>query len=221
LVWNCAIRPVMPCTTTRLLRHDRGKCSSPALSLGVLCGRSSRPHGTFGGLHQGIGADDRQAGLGQDLLTLFHIGAGQSHDTGTSTGFACNACTTPSATQSQRLMPAKMLTRIACTFSSDITSRKALATRFWRGAAADVQEVGRLATRQLDRVHRGHRQARAVHDAADVAGQADIGQPRSAARLSRGSSWDLSRSSAICGWRNRRCHQRSSWRPAPGCGCRR
>jgi hypothetical protein len=41
----------------------------------------------------------------------------------------CSACTMPCATQSQRLMPAKMLTRIASTRSSDSTRAKALATR--------------------------------------------------------------------------------------------
>src|SRR5487761_2291205 len=39
------------------------------------------------------------------------------------------ACTTPSATQSQRLIPAKMLTRMAFTFLSESTRRKASATR--------------------------------------------------------------------------------------------
>src|SRR6266436_6461923 len=39
------------------------------------------------------------------------------------------ACTTPCATQSQRLMPAKMLTRIAFTFWSDSTRLNAAATR--------------------------------------------------------------------------------------------
>jgi hypothetical protein len=49
--------------------------------------------------------------------------------TGTPTGFFSSAWTTPSATQSQRLIPAKMFTRIASTFLSIITSLKALATR--------------------------------------------------------------------------------------------
>src|SRR5208283_2455057 len=39
------------------------------------------------------------------------------------------ASTTPCATQSQRLMPAKMLTSTAFTLASDSTSRKAVATR--------------------------------------------------------------------------------------------
>ncbi len=48
-------------------------------------------------------------------------------------------------------------------------------------AAADVEEVGRLAAVVLDEVHRRHRQAGAVHHAADVAVQLDereVGAPR-------------------------------------------
>ncbi|ABA49494.1 hypothetical protein BURPS1710b_0976 [Burkholderia pseudomallei 1710b] len=43
-----------------------------------------------------------------------------------------------------------------------------------RRAAADVEEVRRLAAEQLDRIHRRHRQARAVHEAADVAVERDV-----------------------------------------------
>ena len=43
-----------------------------------------------------------------------------------------------------------------------------------RGAAADVEEVGRRAARIFDHVHRRHREAGAVDDAADVAVEADI-----------------------------------------------
>src|SRR5690606_21966036 len=45
-----------------------------------------------------------------------------------------------------------------------------------RSAAADVQEVGRLAAEQLDRVHGGHGQTGAVHQAADIAIELDVGQ---------------------------------------------
>src|SRR5690606_915071 len=45
-----------------------------------------------------------------------------------------------------------------------------------RGATAHVQEVGRLAAKQLDGVHGRHGQAGAVHQAANVAVQADVGQ---------------------------------------------
>src|SRR5699024_2417730 len=42
------------------------------------------------------------------------------------------------------------------------------------GAATDVEEVGRLAARQLDHVHGGHGQAGAVDHAADVAVHGDV-----------------------------------------------
>src|SRR5690606_14425467 len=45
-----------------------------------------------------------------------------------------------------------------------------------RSAAAYVQEVGGLATEQLDGVHGGHGQAGAIHQAADVAVELDVGQ---------------------------------------------
>ena len=41
-------------------------------------------------------------------------------------------------------------------------------------AAADVEEVRRLAAVQLDHVHRRHREARAVHHAGDVAVERDV-----------------------------------------------
>ena len=51
---------------------------------------------------------------------------------------------------------------------------EALRHGFRRGAAADVEEIGRLAAVQLDQVHGRHRQAGAVDHAADVAGEGDV-----------------------------------------------
>ena len=47
---------------------------------------------------------------------------------------------------------------------------------FCRGAAADVEEVRRLAAEELDRVHRRHRQPGAVDEAADVAVELDVAE---------------------------------------------
>src|SRR2546425_6796970 len=88
---------------------------------------------------------------------------------GTGTAISRTACTTPSATQSQRLMPANTFTRIAFTLRSARTSRKAAATRSGLAPPPDVEEIGRLAPRVLDHVHRGHREPGAVDDAADIA----------------------------------------------------
>ena len=44
------------------------------------------------------------------------------------------------------------------------------------GAAADVEEVGGLAAIELDDVHRRHGEAGAVHHAADLAVELDVGE---------------------------------------------
>ena len=72
------------------------------------------------------------------------------------------------------MMPPKMLTRTAFTFGSESRMRKAFVTCSCVGAAADVEEVGRLAAVELDDVHRRHRQAGAVDQAADVAVELDV-----------------------------------------------
>ena len=86
------------------------------------------------------------------------------------------ASTTPFATQSQRLMPANTLSSSALTFLSFKHGLERLGDALGRGAAADVEEVRRLAASQLDHVERRHREARAVDDAADVAVEADVGE---------------------------------------------
>ena len=69
-----------------------------------------------------------------------------------------------------------MLTRTARTSGvgeQDLERRRDLRLR---RAAAHVEEVGRTAAGELDHVHRGHRQAGAVHHAGDVAVERDVGQ---------------------------------------------
>jgi hypothetical protein len=77
----------------------------------------------------------------------------------------------PSAIMSQRTMPPKMLTRIALHLVVGQDQLEGLGHALLGGAAADVEEVGRLAAVQLDHVHGRHRQAGAVDHAADVAVQ--------------------------------------------------
>ena len=76
------------------------------------------------------------------------------------------------------MMPPKMLTSTALTFLSASRMRNASVTCSTFGAAAHVQEVGRLAAVQLDEVHRAHRQPGAVDQAADIAVQLDVAQSR-------------------------------------------
>ena len=83
------------------------------------------------------------------------------------------ASISPRATSSPRVIPPKMLTRMALTFGSleDQAHRRRDLVRL--GAAADVEEVGGLAAGALDQVHRGHGQTGAVDHAADRAVELD------------------------------------------------
>ena len=58
------------------------------------------------------------------------------------------------------MMPPKMLTSTALTFGDGEQDAERLEHLVLVGAAADVEEVGRLAAVVLDQVHRAHRQAR-------------------------------------------------------------
>ena len=125
------------------------------------------------------------------------------------------AATTPSAMMSQRMMPPKMLTRMAFTFGSDSDDLEGRRHLLLGGAAADVEEVGGLAAVELDDVHRRHGQAGAVDHAADVAVELDVVEvvlrwPRSPSGPPRSSS----RSATMSGWRKARCRRSSSWRRA-------
>ncbi len=95
---------------------------------------------------------------------------------GTLSCTARDAVITPSAIVSHFMMPPKMLTRIAFRPGLRSISLKASVTFSAVAPAADIEEVRRLAAEQLDRVHRRHRQARTVDQAADVAVELDITQ---------------------------------------------
>ena len=79
----------------------------------------------------------------------------------------------PWAMTSTRAMPPKMLIKIAFTCGSEPIISSAFTTRGRVVHRADVEEVGRVAARELDRVHRRHGQAGAVDHAADVTVQLD------------------------------------------------
>ena len=82
------------------------------------------------------------------------------------------ASTRPCATSSPRAMPPKMLTRIARTLVVGEDQAHRRGDLVVLGAAADVEEVGRLAAGALDEVHGRHRQPGAVDHAADRAVEA-------------------------------------------------
>ena len=84
----------------------------------------------------------------------------------------------PLATSSQRVMPPKMLKRMAFTSLSAEDDVQRVDDLLGVRAAADVQEVGGLAAVVLDQVHGGHGQAGAVDQAADVALELDEAEVR-------------------------------------------
>ena len=84
------------------------------------------------------------------------------------------AAMTPSASRSQRRMPPKTLMNTALTRRIRGQDAEGVLDLLRRGAAAHVEEVGGLAARELDDVHGGHGQARAVDHAADAAVELDV-----------------------------------------------
>ena len=132
----------------------------------------------LGGVGQPVGADDVQLAFGQDLAAFLDFGAFQAHD--------------------QRHVEADRLVgfddgrgdrRAAHDAAEDVDQHglhvlvgeqdaEGFGDLLGVGAAADVEEVGRLAAVQLDQVHRAHRQAGAVDQAADVAVELDVAQAR-------------------------------------------
>ena len=80
----------------------------------------------------------------------------------------------PLATSSPRVMPPKMLMKMAFTFGVGVDDLEGGRHHVGVGAAADVEEVGRLAADLVDDVERAHGQAGAVGDDADAALEADV-----------------------------------------------
>ena len=158
----------MPCVMTLVFSVDRG-CASLARSPCAAATTFSRR------LRHVVRRDDRQPRLGEDLAAEVLVGALHAHDQRhleRRPAFA--AATTPSAIVSHFMMPPKMLTRIAFSFGLLQHDLERLGDLLGRRAAADVEEVRGLAAVELDRVHRRHREAGAVHEAADVAVERDV-----------------------------------------------
>src|ERR1700676_1073211 len=141
--------------------------------------RSSRTGGSNRLLRrvgQGLGADDRQPAVADDLAPLTFIGGRQTHD--------------------QRHLDADVAYRLYHALCHPIAAVDAgkdihqdsfeVAVRqhqlerpchaFGRGTTAHIEEVRGLATHVLYGVHRGHRKPGAIDDAADVALQANVTQ---------------------------------------------
>ena len=95
---------------------------------------------------------------------------------GTSIFTSFAAWITPWATQSQRLMPAKMFTRIALTLRSERTRRKAVATRSGLAPPPTSRKLAGSPPACLIMSMVRHGEAGAVDDAADFALEADIAE---------------------------------------------
>src|SRR5690606_37748058 len=135
-------------------------------------------HNLLGSFGHGVGADDGQAGIGEQLLAQFFIGALHAHN--------------------QRHVQVHCLASCDHAFGDDVATHdsaedidengfypfvakhdlESFGDFLGRSTAADVQEVGRLAAEQFDGVHGGHSQAGDIHQAADIAVELDVGQTK-------------------------------------------
>ena len=188
------------------LDDDAGVSSRRTLMMrpsGGCGGLAALPGGDHlvGGVGEAVGGDDGEAAGFEDAAALLHMRAGEAHH--------------------QRHLHLDLLQRLHDALGDPVAAVDAgedvdqdgldllvrehevegLGDALGRGAAADVEEVRGLAAGMLDHVHGGHGQAGAVDDAADVAVEADIAEAAVGRAVSRGSSWDLSRSSEMCGRR--------------------
>ena len=96
---------------------------------------------------------------------------------GTSIKSSFAAATIPAASTSTFRMPPNMLMRIALTFGSERMIRNPFLIWSLSAPRAHVEKVGGHAPRVLDDVHGGHREACAVHHAADVPVELDVVEP--------------------------------------------
>ena len=191
--------PVMPCTTRRVLRsieHAHGSDSFRSCQAASAMAFFTASSMVLGRRHGRTRAQDLAA------LPRRSCPRGALRPARRSSSALC-ASMIPWAMTSTRAMPPKMLIRIAFTLGSCSDDPEARSTT--RSGSFTVpmsRKLAGLAARELDRVHRRHREAGAVDDAADVAVELDVvGMPSSWARTSSGSSSSMSRSAAMSAWR--------------------
>src|SRR5688572_5219853 len=131
-------------------------------------------HNLAGGVRQGGGGDNGQAGFLQDLATQLDVGAFEAHHQ------------RPVQAHFARRTNDAFGDRVAAHHAAEHIHENPLHARivedqlegagdaFLGGGAGDVHEVGRLAAVMLNDVHGGHGEAGAVHHAADVAFQLHV-----------------------------------------------
>src|SRR6056297_1733736 len=128
----------------------------------------------FGAIFQVVGGDHVEAGIRDDFLAFFDVGAFQTHNQrhfqahffyGGNNAFGDHIAAHDAA---------KDVDQNAFDLRIGGDDLERLGHFFLGGATAHVKEVGWFRTIQLDDVHGRHRKARAVHHAADFTVQSDI-----------------------------------------------
>src|SRR5690606_31365108 len=124
----------------------------------------------------GVGADDGQAGIGQQLLAQLFVGTLHAHHQWNAEvdGLArSNDALGDDVAAHDATEDVDQNGLDAFVLEHDL---ERFCNLFGRCTTTDVEEVGRLATEQLDGVHGSHGQAGAVYQAADVAVELNIRQ---------------------------------------------
>src|SRR5574343_332121 len=166
-VWNWPVLPVMPWVMMRVFLLIRMVIRGSLLD---------RFDDLGGGFSHGIGRDDGQTGILQDLLADLFVGAlhadDQRHGQVGFLGRGDNAGGVGVAAHDA----AEDVHEDALDLGVLEHDLEGFGDLLGRGAATDVEEVGRLGAEQLDGVHGGHGQTGTVHQAADVTVERDVGE---------------------------------------------
>src|SRR5574343_367760 len=146
------------------------------IRIDIQCSLLDRSNDLGGGFGHGIGRDDRQARILEDLLAQIFVGALHTNNQRyRQLGFlgCCNhaggdGVATHDAAEdvNQNALDLRVL-------EHDLEGFGHL---LGRGTATDVEEVGRLGAEQLDGVHGSHGQTGTVYQTADVAVERDVGE---------------------------------------------
>src|SRR5574343_1511026 len=166
-VWNWPVLPVMPWVMMRvflLIRMDiRGSLLDRFDDLG-------------GGFSHGIGRDDGQTGILQDLLAHIFVGALHADDQRHGQVNFLGSCNHAGGDGVALHDAAEDIDQNALDLGVLEHDLEGFGHLLGRGTATDVEEVGRLGAEQLDGVHGGHSQTGTVYQTANVAVEGDVGQ---------------------------------------------
>ena len=167
--WKVPSRPVRPETTSFVSVSTMIAHAQPLA--GQLHDRLRRAE------HRLLDVQVPELGLGEHPQALLGVGAVEADDQRhRRSRSARDASMIPLAISSQRVMPPKMLNRIAVTFGSEVitSSASTIASAFEPPPAS--RKLAGLAARLGDDVERRHAEAGAVSEDADVAAELDVGE---------------------------------------------